>query len=53
MEVALVVLAYVGAFGVFAITILAGNYLIAKKDHLEAQTRAITEDLNFRYGGKK
>lgn len=48
MEVALVVLTYMGAFGVFALTILAGNYLIAKKDHLDAQTQAIKADIRFR-----
>ena len=48
MEVALVVLAFVGAFGIFALTILAGNYLIAKKDYLEAQTQAIKADTEFR-----
>ena len=50
MEVALVVLAYVGAFGIFALTILAGNYLIAKKEHIEAQTQAIKTDTSFRSG---
>ena len=50
MEVALVVLTYVGAFGIFALTILAGNCLIAKKEHLEAQAQAIKTDTSFRSG---
>ncbi len=50
MDIALVILIYVGSFSVFTLTILAGNYLIAKRDHLDAQAQAIREDLRFRRG---
>ena len=35
---------------VIALTILAGNCLIAKKEHLEAQAQAIKTDTSFRSG---